>query len=78
MNVQLSPYFGDPMTQALQKALDERVSQLADRRGAVVHARTFSSDNPKVLGWNRLRKVMNEEGVITLRGVDEATIELAR
>lgn len=78
MNVQLSPYFGDPKTQALQKARDEQVSQLADRHGAVVHARTFSSDDPKVLGWNRLRKVMTEEGMITLRGVDEATIELAR
>ncbi len=78
MNVQLSPYFGNPKIQALQKARDKQVSELADRPGAVLHARTFSSDDPRVLGWNHLRKVMSEEGMITLRGVDDPTIEIAR
>jgi GNAT superfamily N-acetyltransferase len=77
MNASFSPFFGDQEIQTLQRARDDQAAELADVPGAVVHARTFSSDDPVKLGWDRIRKVMAEEGKITLRGVDEATIELA-
>jgi len=70
----LSPYFGEPKIQALQKARDEQVPELIDLPGAVVHARTFSSDDPAMLGWDRLRDGMADEGLITLRGVDVQTV----
>ncbi|KUJ83183.1 isopropylmalate isomerase [Ruegeria marisrubri] len=78
MTADISPYFGDAKVQALQKARDQQVSELTDVPGAVVHARIFSSDDPKTLGWDRLRKVMSEEGMITLRGVDEAALDVAK
>ncbi|WGT48633.1 GNAT family N-acetyltransferase [Thioclava nitratireducens] len=73
-----SPYFGNEKIQALQKARDEQVAELMDMPGAVVHARTFSSDDPAQLGWDRLRNSMADEGMITLRGVDAQTVETAR
>lgn len=77
MSDALSPYYGEPRIQALQRARDEQVAELVDLPGAVVHARTFSSDNPAALGWDYLRRVMSDEGMVTLRGVDEATVEIA-
>ena len=74
MNAVLSPYFGEPKIQALQKARDEQVAELIDMPGAVVHARVFSSDDPAQLGRDRLRNCMAEEGMITLRGVDAETV----
>ena len=73
-----SPYFGDAKIQSLQKMRDRQASELADVAGAVIHARTFSSDNPDQLGWGGLRDVMETEGAVTLRGVDHSTIERAR
>lgn len=73
-----SRYFGEPKVQALQKARDMQVAELLDVPGAVVHARVFSSDDPNTLGWSRLREVMASEGMISLRGVDEAVIDRAR
>jgi hypothetical protein len=78
MTAGFSPYFGAPDIQALQAARDAEVAELTDMPGAVVHARTFSSDDPARLGWDRLRKHMADEGVATLRGVDAATVEVAR
>lgn len=73
-----SPYFGEPKVQALQEARDRQAAELSDVPGAVIHARVFSSDDPERLGWSRLREIMAEEGMVTLRGVDEATIERAQ
>ena len=78
MPKEISPYFGTPEVQALQQAQDEAVPRLADVAGAVIHARVFSSDDPDALGWHRLRDVMADQGRITLRGVDDATITRAR
>lgn len=77
-NPRFSPYFGNEKVRALQKARDEQVPELSDLPGAVVHARTFSSDDPVKLGWDHLRKIMSEEGMVTLRGADDATIEIAK
>lgn len=52
--------------------------ELIDMPGAVVHARTFSSDDPTALGWSYLRNVMSDEGLVTLRGADPATVETAK
>lgn len=78
MTAVLSPYFGEPKIQALQKARDEQVAELIDMPGAVIHARTFSSDDPAQLGWDRLRSCMADEGMITLRGVDAQTVATGR
>ena len=78
MNTDFSPYFGDPKIRALQKARDDQVAELKVMPGAVVHARIFSSDDPTKLGWDCLRERMAKEGMITLRGVDDSTIETAR
>ncbi|MDE4100069.1 GNAT family N-acetyltransferase [Phaeobacter gallaeciensis] len=73
-----SPYFGTEKVKALQQARDEQVATLAQLPGAVVHARTFSSDDPVKLGWEHLRKIMSDEGMVTLRGADIATVEVAK
>ncbi|MBB94632.1 MAG: isopropylmalate isomerase [Rhodobacteraceae bacterium] len=73
-----NPYYGEPKIQALQRARDEQVAELVDMPGAVVHARTFSSDNPAALGWDYLRRIMSDEGIVTLRGADATTIETAK
>lgn len=78
MTTLISPYYGTPKIQALQKARDEQVADLIDMPGAVIHARTFSSDDPTALGWSYLRNVMSDEGFVTLRGVDQVTIEMAK
>lgn len=78
MSTEFSPYFGNDKVKALQKARDEQVAELAELPGAVVHARTFSSDDPTRLGWDHLRKIMSEEGVVTLRGADEADVQTAK
>ncbi|WP_375699060.1 GNAT family N-acetyltransferase [Pseudophaeobacter sp. TrK17] len=78
MTKALSPYYGEPKIQALQKARDEQVADLIDMPGAVVHARTFSSDDPTALGWSYLQKVMSNEGFVTLRGADQVTVETAK
>lgn len=78
MTSDFSPYSGDPQTRALQMARDAQVADLRDTPGAVIHARAFSSDDPEQLGWNRLRRCMSEEGMVTLRGVDDTTIEAAK
>ena len=73
-----SPYFGDPKIQALQKSRDDQVDALRDLPGAVVHARTFSVDDAEAIGWQRIKGVMDKEGVVTLRGADERAISMAR
>ncbi|WP_137700899.1 GNAT family N-acetyltransferase [Marimonas lutisalis] len=78
MAASLNPYHGEPKIQALQKARDKQVAELSDLPGAVTHARTFSSDDPAALGWDYLRRVMSDEGMVTLRGADTATIERAK
>ena len=78
MAASFNPYYGEPKIQALQKARDEQVPELLDLPGAVVHARTFSSDDPAALGWDDLRRIMYDEGLVTLRGADAATIETAK
>lgn len=78
MTSDFSPYFGTDKVKALQQARDEQVAALADLPGAVVHARTFSSDDPAILGWGYLKRIMSEEGMVTLRGTDEATIRVAK
>jgi len=77
-NMVFSPYFGTDKIKALQQARDEQVAALWDLPGAVVHARTFSSDDPVQLGWEHLRKIMSDEGLVTLRGADDATVESAK
>ncbi|SMY08093.1 GNAT family N-acetyltransferase [Flavimaricola marinus] len=72
-----SPYFGDPKFQALQRARDLQVAELLDQPGAVIHARAFTSDDPESLGWSRIRKVMVDDGMVSLRGVDERLVERA-
>ena len=49
-----------------------------DLPGAVIHARTFSSDDPAKLGWDRWRVGMADEGLVTLRGVDVQTAATAQ
>lgn len=78
MTSSFNPYYGEPKIQALQKARDKQVAELVDLPGAVVHARTFSSDDPVALGWDYLRQIMSDEGMVTLRGADAATIETAK
>ncbi len=78
MTNDFSPYFGTAKVRALQQARDEQVAALADQPGAVVHARTFSSDDPVKLGWGHLRKIMSNEGMVTLRGADDATVKVAK
>lgn len=78
MAASFNPYYGEPRIQALQQARDEQVAELLDLPGAVIHARTFSSDDPAALGWDYLRKIMSDEGLVTLRGADAATIETAK
>lgn len=78
MAASFNPYHGEPKIQALQQARDEQVAELFDRPGAVIHARTFSSDDPAALGWDYLRRIMFEEGLIILRGATAATIENAK
>ena len=78
MTNDFSPYFGTDKVKALQRTRDEQVAALADLPGAVVHARTFSSDDPAKLGWGHLKRIMSEEGMVTLRGADEATVEIAK
>jgi len=77
MPASFNPYYGEPKIRALQRKRDSQVSELQDLAGAVVHGRVFASDNPAKLGWQRLRETMAEEGVISLRGIDDATIETA-
>ncbi|QIE43878.1 GNAT family N-acetyltransferase (plasmid) [Rhodobacteraceae bacterium SC52] len=72
-----SPYFGGPKIRALQEARDKQVGELSDLPGAVIHGRVFSSDDPDALGWSRIREVMAEEGMVSLRGVDNATLSRA-
>lgn len=78
MTNDFSPYFGTAKVRALQRARDEQVAALADLPGAVVHARTFSSDDPAKLGWGYLKRIMSKEGMVTLRGADEATVGIAK
>lgn len=78
MTKDFSPYLGTDKVKALQKARDEQVAALADLPGAVVHARTFSSDDPAKLGWCHLKRIMSEEGMVTLRGADDATVEIGK
>ncbi len=78
MTNDFSPYFGTDKVKALQQARDEQVAALTDLPGAVVHARTFSSDDPAKLGWGHLKRIMSEEGIVTLRGADDATVELGK
>ena len=78
MTKEFSPYFGTDKVMALQQARDEQVAALADLPGAVVHARTFSSDDAAKLGWDYLKRIMSEEGLVTLRGADDATVEVAK
>ncbi|SFL50377.1 GNAT family N-acetyltransferase [Shimia aestuarii] len=78
MTGQISPFYGSLEIQQLQAAQDAQVAELANVAGAVVHARVFSSDDPEALGWSRLREIMADQGRITLRGVDSATIERAK
>lgn len=73
-----SPYFGEPRIQALQKCRDDQVEELRDRPGAVVHARTFSVDDPEAIGWPYIKNIVAREGVVTLRGADESAILKAR
>lgn len=73
-----SPYYGTDKIMALQRARDAQVADFADLAGAVIHARTFSSDDPAALGWDYLKKVMADEGMVTLRGADQATIAAAK
>ncbi|MXU66233.1 GNAT family N-acetyltransferase [Oceanomicrobium pacificus] len=77
MEQEFSPYFGAPEIMALQRKRDLQVAELKDLPGAVVHGRVFASDDPAKLGWHRLREAMAEDGVISLRGIDDATIEKA-
>ena len=74
MTEPFSPYYGTPQIRALQQARDAQVAALSDRAGAVVHARTFSTDDPAALGWDYLRQIMADEGLVTLRGADDATL----
>mgnify|MGYP006198264523 CR=1 FL=1 len=78
MVASFNPYHGEPKIQALQQARDKQVAELFDLPGAVVHARTFSTDDPAALGWDYLRRIMSDEGLVTLRGADAATIETAK
>ncbi|MCU9840583.1 GNAT family N-acetyltransferase [Ruegeria sp. WL0004] len=78
MAASFNPYYGEPKIQALQQARDEQVAELLDLPGAVIHARTFSSDDPAALGWHYLRRIMSDEGLVTLRGADAATIARAK
>jgi hypothetical protein len=78
MKTYFTPYFGDERIQALQRARDAQAAIHRDTAGAVVHGRTFSSDDPATLGWDRLREVMSEEGMVVLRGVDAQTLKVAR
>ncbi len=78
MGASFNPYHGEPKIQALQKARDKQVAELSDLPGAVIHARTFSTDDPAALGWDYLRRIMSEEGLVTLRGADAVTIETAK
>lgn len=74
----LSPYSGPEDVQLLQRRRDAQVEELRDMPGAVVHARTFSTDDPEALGWDRLREVMAEEGRVALRGATGAEVARAR
>lgn len=78
MTSHFSPYFGTDKVKALQVARDAQVAALADLPGAVIHARTFSSDDPAKLGWVQLKRVMLEEGMVTLRGADDVTVDVAK
>ena len=73
-----SPYFGEPNIQALQKNRDEQVEDLRDLPGAVIHARTFSVDDPEAIGWQRIKDVVAKEGIVTFRGADESVLSKAR
>lgn len=70
-------YFGSAEIRALQKSQDSQVPLLSKTPGAVIHARTFSSDDPQRLGWDILRRRMSEDGRVTLRGVTEADVDEA-
>lgn len=78
MAADISPYFGTGQVRALQQARDAEVPAFRDQPGAVIHARTFSSDDPDALGWDRLRDVFLREGRVTLRGVGPEQLEQAR
>lgn len=69
MTVSLDAYFGTDEVRALQQAQDHSIDALRETPGAVIHARTFSTDDPLLLGWDRLRDRMRRDGRVTLRGV---------
>lgn len=73
-----APYYGEPRIQALQKSRDDQVEDLKDLPGAVIHARTFSVDDPEAIGWPRIKNILAGEGIVTLRGADESVISEAR
>ncbi|MDW4500550.1 GNAT family N-acetyltransferase [Sulfitobacter sp. D35] len=77
MTDEFSPYFGAPKIRALQRKRDAEVAELNDLPGAVIHGRVFASDDPAKLGWHRLRQAMADEGLVSLRGIDDTTIENA-
>lgn len=70
-------YFGTAEIRALQRSQDSQVPLLRKTPGAVIHARTFSSDNPRLLGWDTLRQRISVDGWATLRGVTDADVEEA-
>ena len=72
----IDPYFGDEDLRRLQQAQDARVAEHRETPGAVIHARTFSSDDPEALGRDMLRARLETDGRVTLRGAtDEAVAE---
>ncbi|MBV1868984.1 MAG: GNAT family N-acetyltransferase [Marinosulfonomonas sp.] len=70
-------FFGTAEVRALQMAQDRQVDTLRETSGAVVHARTFSADDPERLGWDVLRQRMAQDKRITLRGVSENVVKKA-
>lgn len=67
-------YYGNDDVRALQRAQDIQVDVLRETAGAVIHARTFSSDDPAQLGWDALRDRLAKEGRVTLRGAGRETL----
>lgn len=78
MRPEQDPYFGDEQTRLLQSRRDEQIQEMMSTPGAVGHARVFTSDDPDVLGWDRIREVIEIEGLVSLRGVNENKVREAQ
>lgn len=77
MSHETDPYFGDEALRQLQRVQDAAVEEHKELPGAVIHARTFSSDDLGQLGLDRLHREMARNGRITLRGARAAEREAA-